>query len=86
LDRVLIKKVTQEAEKKIGAIYVPESSAKNQNSEGEVVAVGQGIEDKKPVLKVGDRVLLPSYEGQKTSFDGQEYYMFREDEIIAKIE
>jgi chaperonin GroES len=85
-DRVLIKKIVQESEKKIGSIYVPDTIAKNQNHEGEVVAVGNGIEDKKMLLKVGDKVLLPSYDGQKTNFDGKEYFMFREDEIIAKIE
>ena len=84
-DRVLIKKVVRETEKKVGSLYIPETINKNQNSEGEVVAIGQGI-DKQPVLKVGDKVLLPNYEGQKTLFDGQEMFMYREDEIIAKIE
>ncbi len=86
-DRVLIKKVARETEKKVGSLYIPDVAAsKGQNSEGEVVAIGTGIEDKKPVLKIGDKVLLPNYDGQKTVFDGQELFMYREDEIVAKIE
>lgn len=42
--------------------------------------------DKKPVLKKGDRVLLPDYKGTQIKFEGQEYDIYRDDEILGIIE
>lgn len=70
----------------IGSIYIPETTAKEENATAEVIAVGAGVEDKKVTLKIGDKVLLPNYAGQSINFDGENYDMYREDEILAKIE
>ncbi|KAF0982462.1 hypothetical protein FDP41_011392 [Naegleria fowleri] len=79
-DRVLIKRVKVPEATQIQGIYVPESAKTKQNPEGEVVAVGDKVS-----LKVGDKVLLPEYEGGKVKFDGEQFDMYREDEILCKI-
>jgi len=37
-------------------------------------------------LKTGDRVMLPNYGGEKVKLGEQELYIFRETDIIAKME
>jgi co-chaperonin GroES (HSP10) len=37
-------------------------------------------------LKVGDKVLLPNFVGMTVKFEGEEFDMYREDEILAKIQ
>lgn len=91
LDRVLIKRaeaVTQTA----GGIFIPEK-AQGKVLHGEVVAIGTGARKENgdfiPVMvKIGDKVLLPEYGGTKVSLenDEKEYHLFRESDILAKIE
>ena len=37
-------------------------------------------------VKVGDRVLLPEYGGQKVKVSDQELFIFRDSDIVGKIE
>jgi chaperonin GroES len=39
-----------------------------------------------PTLKSGDSVLLPEYGGTKVDMNGEEMYLFREDDILGKFE
>eukprot|EP00981_Chlorochromonas_danica_P011878 scaffold4338_cov183-Ochromonas_danica.AAC.2 len=87
-DRVLIKRI-QPVTKTAGGILLPESQI-SKNNEGEVVAVGPGQRTREgellPVsVTVGDKVLLPEYGGLPIKVDGEEVYLFRNDEILAKI-
>lgn len=71
-----------------GGILLPESNVSKAN-EGEVLAVGPGFTardgTKVPVtLTVGDKVLLPEYGGLAVKLDGEEGFIFRNDEILAK--
>ncbi|VVC93669.1 10 kDa heat shock protein, mitochondrial-like [Leptidea sinapis] len=91
LDRVLIKRA-EAIQKTAGGIVIPEK-AQTKVLHGEVVAVGPGARKENgefiPVLvKIGDRVLLPEYGGTKVSLenDEKEYHLFRESDILAKIE
>ncbi|KAJ3635429.1 hypothetical protein MTP99_008340 [Tenebrio molitor] len=89
LNRVLVKKADQVMQSK-GGVVIPEGQ-KNQTNKGTVVAVGPGTTTShgKSVpccLKVGDTVLLPDYGGTKVSCeDKQEYFLYREYDILAKI-
>ena len=63
---------------------------KEVNEFGEVVAVGPGqfsqSGDLLPtVLKVGDKVVLPTMGFTKLPFDGEEYYVGPENQILAKV-
>jgi chaperonin GroES len=88
-DRVLIRRL-EEAEGKIGNIIIPDS-AKEKPQQGEVKGVGAGKLSPKgvryaPEVKVGDRILFAKYSGSEVKIDGEEYLIFREDEILGVIE
>jgi chaperonin GroES len=88
-DRVLVRRVVP-VTKTAGGILLPESNV-GKNNEGEVLAVGPGLRTHKgetiPMsVSVGDKVLLPEYGGLQMKVDGEEHvYLFRNDEILAKI-
>ena len=88
-DRVVIKRL-ETTEHKQGSIIIPDS-AKEKPQQGEVVAVGSGKRDEKglrvaPEVKAGDRILFGKYSGSEIKVSGEEYLIFREDEILAVIE
>lgn len=67
---------------------LPESNIAKPN-EGEVLAVGPGIQTRDgqfiPIsVAVGDKVLLPEYGGLSIKMNGEEAFLFRNDEILAK--
>lgn len=67
---------------------MPESTVSKAN-EGEVLAIGTGMKSKDgadiPItVAVGDKVLLPDYGGLMIKMDGEDVYLFRNDEILAK--
>lgn len=82
-DRVLVE--PQEAETKTASgIYIPDS-AKEKPQQGKVVAVGNGKKDHTMTVKVGDTVLYGKYSGSELKFDGKDYLIMREDDILAII-
>jgi chaperonin GroES len=82
-DRVLVE--PQEAETKTASgIYIPDS-AKEKPQQGKVVAVGKGKKDHAMTVKVGDVVLYGKYSGSELKFDGKDYLIMREDDILAII-
>jgi chaperonin GroES len=57
----------------------------------QVVAVGPGAMGKDgkvlPMnVAVGDRVLLPEYGGHTVTVDAQEMHLYRDEDIIAKLQ
>ena len=87
-DAVIVKPFESE-ETTYGNIIVPDLG-KEKNEFGEVVAVGPG----KPtisgefiptVLKVGDKVVLPTMGFTKLPYDGEEYYVGPENQVLAKV-
>ncbi|MDO4618163.1 MAG: co-chaperone GroES [Clostridia bacterium] len=86
-DRVVIKMVEAEETTKSGIILT--SAAKEKPQVAEVVAVGPGgVVDGKEVkmeVSVGDKVLISKYAGTEVKFDGEEYTILRESEILAVV-
>jgi chaperonin GroES len=84
-DRVVVEP-KNEAEEKIGSIFVPDT-AKEKPQEGKVTAVGQGkYEDGKLIpleVKVGDTVLYGKYSGTEIKQSGKDYLIIRESDILA---
>ena len=85
-DRVLVKAV-EEDEQIRGGIYIPDS-AKEKPQEAEVVALGTGAKNDKGEtlpfnVKVGDKVIVSKYGGTEVKFDGDEFTLLREDDILA---
>lgn len=85
-DRVLLKRVDQEA-KTPGGIIIPDT-AKEKPVEGEVLAVGSGIRDEQGNLyplevKVGDKVLFSKWGGNEVKIDGCDYVIMKESDILG---
>jgi chaperonin GroES len=87
-DAVIVKPIENE-ETTYGNIIVPDLGSE-KNEIGEVIAVGPG----KPtitgqfistILQVGDKVVLPTMGFTKLPYDGEEYYVGPENQILAKI-
>ena len=87
-DRVLVKRVAEEAKTK-GGIIIPDT-AKEKPVEGKVVAVGAGkIKDNGErgtmEVKKGDRVLFGKYSGTEVKIEGEEHLILREDDILGVV-
>ena len=87
-DAVIVKPFESE-ETTYGNIIVPDLG-KEKNEFGEVVAVGHG----KPTItgefisttvKLGDKVVLPTMGFTKLPYNGEEYYVGPENQILARV-
>jgi len=82
-DRVLV--APQEAETKTASgLYIPDS-AKEKPQQGKIVAVGKGKKDHDMTVKVGDIVLYGKYSGSELKYEGKDYLIMREEDILAII-
>jgi chaperonin GroES len=88
-DRIIVQRI-EEGEQKIGGIIIPDS-AKEKPQQGHVIAAGNGkVKDdgtrQTPDVKAGDVILFGKYSGQDIKFDGQDYLIMKEDEVLGVIE
>ena len=83
-DRVLIKMVESEETTKSGIIL--SSGSKEKPQIAEVVAVGPGTEDVKMNVKVGDKVIINKYSGTEVKFEGTEYTIVKQEDILAVVD
>ncbi len=81
-DRVLVKAAKAE-QKTSGGIIIPDT-AQEKPQEGKVVAVGGGKQDEPMELKVGDKVMYGKYAGTEINYNGEDYLIMRQSDIIAK--
>ena len=79
-DRVVVKPAPAE-EKTKGGIIIPDT-AKEKPLRGEVIAVGPGKDGNLLTVQVGDIVLYGKYAGQELSYEGNDYLIMREDDIL----
>ncbi len=85
-DRLLIKRLESE-ETTAAGIIIPDT-AKEKAQYGEIVAAGPGKVGadgsmQSLAVKAGDRVLFGKYSGTEITFEGQEYLIIREDEVLG---
>jgi chaperonin GroES len=88
-DRVVVKRIEEEA-KTAGGIIIPDT-AKEKPQQGEVIAVGPGARDEAgkvnpPDVKVGDRVLFGKWSGSEVKIDGEELLIMKESDILGILE
>jgi chaperonin GroES len=88
-DRVLVKRVEEEAKTK-GGIIIPDT-AKEKPQEGEVLAVGPGARDEngKRVeldVKAGDRILFGKWSGTEVKIDGEDLIIMKESDILGVVD
>jgi len=87
-DRVLIKPEDDKGEQKSkGGIIIPETVEKEKPQSGRVIAVGEGrLEDGKRIpisVKVGQEVIFSKYSYDEVKIDEEDYYLIKEDNILA---
>lgn len=85
-DRVIIELV--EAEEKTSSGIVLPGSAQEKPQEGKVIAVGNGIirdngQRTELEVKEGDRIIFSKYAGSELKYEGKEYLILRENDILA---
>src|SRR6185503_3627886 len=78
-DRVLVRRVEEEAKTK-GGIIIPDT-AKEKPQEGEVVAVGPGARDED-----GKRVLFGKWSGTEVKIDGEDLIIMKESDILGLVD
>ena len=88
-DRILVKRVEEEA-MSAGGIIIPDS-AKEKPLRGEVLAVGNGKVSEAGAVRpldvaVGDIVLFGKYSGTEIKVEGAERTILREDDVLGIVE
>jgi len=86
-DRVIVKPSEEAESKTAGGIIIPDT-AKEKPQKGEIVAIGPGkVDDKGKAIpmnvKVGDKVLYSKYGGNEIKYEGTEFLIMSEQDILA---
>ena len=80
-DRVLVE--PSEAETKTSSGIIIPDTAKEKPQRGKIVAVGPGTKENPITVKVGDIVLYGKYSGTELQYDGVDYLIMKESDILA---
>ncbi len=88
-DNVLVQRAEPE-EKTKGGLFLP-SAAQDKQVYGEVKAIGKGkiLKDggiRPPQVKVGDKVLLAKWGGNEVTYEGTDYLIIKESDLLAVID
>ena len=87
-DRVLIK--MKEGEEKTQSGIILSGATKEKPQIAEVIAVGPGekIEGilQEMYVKVGDNVIINKYSGTEVKYEGEEYIIVKQNEILAIVD
>lgn len=88
-NRVIIE-VAKEEEKTVGGIVLP-TSAKEKSQTGTIVATGDGrVTDNgtkiEMTVKEGDHVLFEKYAGTEIKYNGKDYLVVKESDIVAIVD
>ena len=88
-DRVLIKMIEEEEKTKSGILLASPSQEKPQMAE--VIEVGPGAVNmegvkKEMTVKKGDKVIIGKYSGTEIKYEGVNYLIVNEEDILAIVE
>ena len=87
MDRVVVKMKEQEETTASGIIL---TASKEKPQIAEVIAVGPGKivdgEKEEIVVKVGDNIILNKYAGTEVKYEGEEYLIVSQSDILAIVE
>lgn len=79
----------EEASKTASGIIIPDTVSKEKPEQGVIMAVGSGRWDDGKLIpvsvKVGDKVVFSRYGYEEVKVDGEEYYILKEENILAII-
>ena len=80
-DRVLVEPL--EAETKTASGIIIPDTAKEKPQKGNVVAVGAGTKENPVSVKVGETVLYGKNTGTELKYEGKDYLIMKESDILA---
>ncbi|MBR3324986.1 MAG: co-chaperone GroES [Clostridia bacterium] len=84
-DRVILKMTEAEEKTKSGIIL--SSGSKEKPQIAEVIEVGPGIDidgkEVKMVVKKGDKVVINKYAGTEIKYEGEDYIIVRQEDVLA---
>jgi chaperonin GroES len=88
-DRVLVRRVEEEAKSK-GGIIIPDT-AKEKPQEGEIISVGPGARDENGKIhpldvKAGDKILFGKWSGTEIKLDGEDLLIMKESDVLGVLE
>ncbi len=87
-DRIVVKMTEAEETTKSGIILT--AGAKEKPQIAEVIAIGPGaVENGKRIemdVKVGDKIIVSKYSGTEVKFDGTEYTILKQGDVLAIVE
>tara|TARA_B100000287_G_scaffold405925_1_gene429918 strand:- start:619 stop:900 length:282 start_codon:yes stop_codon:yes gene_type:complete len=82
-DRVIIKQDDAETTTQSG-IIIPDS-AQEKPQKGTIIACGKGTKDNPITVKKGETVLYGKYAGTELKYEGEDYLIMKESDILAII-
>ena len=87
-DRVLIKMIENEETTKSGIILSGASKEKPQIAEVLAVGPGGNVDGNEIVMHVnkGDKVIVSKYSGTEVKYEGEEYLIVKQEDILAIVE
>ena len=87
-DRVLIKMKEAEETTKSGIILASKSQEKPQIAEVIEVGPGEKKEDKfqEMYVKKGDNVIVSKYSGTEVKYEGEDYIIVKQEDILAIVD
>ena len=74
-----------EAETKTASGIIIPDTAQEKPQKGNVVAAGKGTKENPITVKVGDSVLYGKYAGTELKFEGEDFLIMKESDILAII-
>ena len=80
-DRVIVAPSAAETTTASG-IIIPDT-AQEKPQKGNIVALGNGKKDEPMTVKVGDEVLYGKYSGTEFSYEGEDFLIMKESDILA---
>ncbi|GAB6092615.1 co-chaperone GroES [Furfurilactobacillus curtus] len=88
-DRVILQ-ASEEEEQTVGGIVLA-SNAQEKPTTGKVISVGAGRvldngDSVAPSVKEGDTVMFDKYAGTQVTYDGADYLVLHEKDIVAIVE
>lgn len=83
-DRVLVK--NDKAETKTASGIIIPDAAQEKTQTATVIAVGEGTDEQKITVSVGDRIMFDKYSGTAIKIDGEDHLILKMADIIAKID
>ena len=84
-DRVVIKMMESEETTKSGIILAGNAAEKPQIAEVVEVGPGKEVDGKleKMLVKKGDKVVVNKYAGTEVKYEGEDYIIVKQDDILA---